>query len=337
VYRGDEVAAKVYKDRQQRSFKNDAAYREGRTVRNTRTQRAMDRGSRYGRGEAEEAWKVSESRCLHKLHALGIRVPTPVLFYEGVLLMQLVTDADGYPAPRLLDATLRREDAAELYRDLRRQVIGMLCAELIHGDLSAYNVLLGAEGPTIIDFPQTLEAAHNSRAEAFFRRDFDGLQRFFARLDPALEAHHNDGREVWRAYVRRELSPEFVPRAGARPPRPLQPPWGPPLGPAARPEGSRPRPGGPREGAPPPGAVRAPQTTPGTAFARQAPGKHGPARAPEVSYLRRSGHREGPPKTPQEAPGAPGAAPQRASQAPSGATGEVADGRRRHDLERGRR
>lgn len=216
VYRGQIVAAKLYKDREQRSFKHNAAYKEGRKVRNTRTQRAMDKGSRFGRDEAEDAWKSSEADTLHVLHAHGVRVPTPVMFYGGVLLMQLVTDAEGDIAPRLIEAPIEVEQAGALYRDVRRQIVGMLCCDLIHGDLSPYNVLLGAAGPTLIDFPQTLSAAHNSQSEAFFRRDFDNIFRFFAALDPRLHAHRGDAREIWRAYERRELGPDFAPSGLAR-------------------------------------------------------------------------------------------------------------------------
>src|SRR5512147_2380860 len=123
---GQVVAAKVYKARQARSFKNDAAYKEGRKVRNTRTQRAMDRGSRFGRAAAEDAWKAKESDALFLLHAAGLRVPRPVLFHEGVLLMEVVVDARGLAAPRLVDARLPREQAAGIYADLRKQAIGML-------------------------------------------------------------------------------------------------------------------------------------------------------------------------------------------------------------------
>jgi len=212
VRHGQEVvAAKVYKERLSRSFKNDAAYREGRQVRNTRTQRAMDRGSRFGQRAAEEAWKAKEADALHALHAAGVRVPRPVVFYEGVLLMELVLDPFGHPAPRLVDAHVTREHAVPLYEDLRSQVVRMLCCDLIHGDLSPYNILAGREGPVIIDFPQVVGAAHNSQAERFFQRDLDNLRRFFEPLDPSLRARAGDGREIWRAYQRRELTPDFVP------------------------------------------------------------------------------------------------------------------------------
>ena len=250
-YRGEEVAAKVYKDRQQRSFKHNSAYKEGRKVRNSRTQRAIDKGSRFGRDEAEDAWKASEATTLHLLHGHGVRVPTPVLFYDGVLLMQLVMDADGDDAPRLIDAPIDPEHAGALYRDVRSQIIGMLCCDLIHGDLSPYNVLLGAEGPTIIDFPQTLSAAHNSQSERFFHRDYDNILRFFAGLDRRLNAHGGDAREIWRAYARRELTPDFVPSSAARqyrpPPQPAAATARPPQGDPRPPQGDR---RGPRPWAP---------------------------------------------------------------------------------------
>ena len=214
-HRDEVLCAKVYKDRSFRSFRNNAGYKEGRSVRNTRTQRAMDRGSRFGQAAAEEAWQSAESDALHKLHAQGVRVPAPVLFYQGILVMRLVVDAQGHPAPRLIDAQVTREQAGALYGELRRQAVKMLCADLIHGDLSPYNVLLGAEGPVIIDFPQVISAAHNSTAQAFFRRDLENVRAFLARLDPALHARAGDAEEIWRAYVRRELSPEFVPTGRA--------------------------------------------------------------------------------------------------------------------------
>jgi RIO kinase 1 len=214
-HRGEAIAAKVYKARESRSFRNDAVYREGRQVRDTRTQRAMARGSRFGQAASEEAWKSKEADALHALHAAGVRVPTPVMFYEGILLMELVLGPDDHPAPRLIDAHLTREGAAALYADLRGQVVRMLACDLIHGDLSPYNVLLGRDGPVVIDFPQVIGAAHNSQAERFFERDLENLRRFFAALDPALHAAAGDAREIWRAYVRRELTPDFVPSGKA--------------------------------------------------------------------------------------------------------------------------
>jgi RIO kinase 1 len=217
---GEILAAKVYKARHARSFRNNATYKEGRQVRNTRTQRAMDRGSRFGQAAAEEAWKAKEADALHTLHAAGVRVPKPVMFYEGVLLMEVVVDAHGHPAPRLIDAHVPREHAAALYADLRGQMVRMLSCDLVHGDLSPYNVLLGYNGPVVIDFPQVVGAAHNGQAEVFFQRDLQNLRRFFAAHDPALHASAGDGREIWRAYVRRELTPEFVPTARSpEPPR----------------------------------------------------------------------------------------------------------------------
>lgn len=212
VRRGELViAAKVYKDRATRSFKNNAEYKEGRKVRNSRTQRAIDSGGRFGRDAAEQAWKSAEADALYKLVGSGVRVPEPLMFYEGVLLMDVVCDADGRPAPRLIDVAIERDAALSIYADLVAQMIAMLCCDLIHGDLSPYNILAAAEGPTIIDFPQVISAVHNSRAEYFFLRDFDNVVRFLAGFDPSLAVHTADGRAIWRAYVSRELTPQFVP------------------------------------------------------------------------------------------------------------------------------
>jgi RIO kinase 1 len=216
---GEILAAKVYKDRSVRSFQNDAVYKEGRATRNSRTQRAMDKGSRFGREAAEDAWKTRESEALDTLFAAGVRVPKPHLFYEGVLLMEVVVDAEGRPAPRLIDAAIPPERAVELYTDLRQQAIRILMCDLIHGDLSAYNVLFAWNGPTVIDLPQIVGAAHNSQAEFFFRRDLEAIRRFFASIAPTLGARASDATEIWQAYVRRELRPDFVPSGRIEPPR----------------------------------------------------------------------------------------------------------------------
>jgi RIO kinase 1 len=211
------LAAKIYKERHERNFKNSAGYREGREVRNSRTRRAMEKGTRFGQAASEEAWKSAEAESLYKLHAQGVRVPTPVLFYEGILLMELVLDAQGHPAPRMVDAAPRTaEEARALYLDLRAQAILMLCADLIHGDLSAYNILMAWNGAIIIDFPQTLAAARNSQAEFYFRRDLENVRGFLAGVDPGLHDHWGDGTAIWNAYVRRELSPGFAPGPGRR-------------------------------------------------------------------------------------------------------------------------
>ncbi len=216
VRRAEEIlAAKIYKEREHRSFKNNAEYKEGRQVRNTRTQRAMAKGSKFGRESDEAEWKAAEADALFKLHATGARVPRPVMFFEGVLLMDVVVDPEGHAAPRLVDASIPPEKGMSMYEDLRCQAVKLLCADLIHGDLSEFNVLLAWDGPTIIDFPQVISAAQNSRAEHFFKRDIDNLRRFFATLDPAVGLRESDADEIWRAYVRRDLTADFVPTGRA--------------------------------------------------------------------------------------------------------------------------
>jgi RIO kinase 1 len=221
---GDVVAAKVYKDRAQRSFKNNSSYKEGRSVRNSRSQRAMERGSKYGKEAAEDAWKSAEVDALYRLHAAEVRVPTPVMYFEGVLLMELVLDAAGNTAPRLIDVALTAEQANAGYHDMLTQLVRMLNCELIHGDLSPYNVLWAAAGPTVIDFPQIVSAAQNTSSERFFLRDAENILGHFARIDRSLRARSGDAFEIWRAYTHRELTPDFRPSGKVRPaPRPPAP------------------------------------------------------------------------------------------------------------------
>jgi RIO kinase 1 len=282
---GQTVAAKVYKARQARSFKNDAAYKEGRKVRNTRTQRAMDRGSRFGQAAAEDAWKAKESDAMFRLHAAGVRVPRPVLFHEGVLLMELVVDGHGHPALRLVDAPLVREQAKAIYVDLRKQAIAMLTCGLIHGDLSPYNVLVGVHGPVVIDFPQVVDAAHNSQAETFFLRDLENVRRFCASLDPSLGGE-GDGREIWRAYVRRELTADFVPTGRAPEPRRAERPAGGHHPQAPRGGPPRPQGGGHAQkagGSPRAAAARASRA----AWAAERAGAGGDPRRPAAARCRR--------------------------------------------------
>lgn len=225
VRQGDNViAAKLYKERNQRNFKNNVAYKEGRNVRNSRTQRAMEKGSKFGQKAAEDAWKSAEADALYKLHASGARVPKPVLFYEGVLLMELVTNAEGQPAQRLIDTPLTSEQALEAYNVLRQEMVKFLCADLIHGDLSPYNVLWGFDGPVVIDFPQVVGAAHNRQAEFFFRRDLDNIRRHLGQFHRPLLDRGADAFEIWRAYTQRELAPDFVPtgKVSAPPPSPSE-------------------------------------------------------------------------------------------------------------------
>ncbi|WPB78061.1 RIO1 family regulatory kinase/ATPase [Archangium violaceum] len=210
-HKGEVVAAKIYKEREHRNFRNNSGYREGRQVRNSRTARAIAKGSRFGVRAAEDAWKTAEADALGKLHVAGVCVPRPVMFYEGVLLMELVLDLEGHPAPRLEEAALTAEEASALYFDLRNQAIRMLCCDLIHGDLSAFNILLGNRGATIIDFPQVVDAAANSQAEFFFKRDVENLRSYFESTDPSLRARAGDAQEIWRTYLKRELTPDFVP------------------------------------------------------------------------------------------------------------------------------
>ncbi len=205
---GEEIrCAKVYKDARQRSFRKSASYQEGRKVKNSRQARAMEKGSRYGRQMQEEAWQNAEVDALYRLAAAGVRVPRPHLCYEGVLLMELVVDGDGNPAPRLNDVALSAELALHYHDGLLNQVVRMLCAGMIHGDLSEYNILVGGEGPVIIDLPQAVDAAGNSNAGPMLERDVANLASYFSRFAPEL-AGSQYGKEIWRLYEAGLLTPE---------------------------------------------------------------------------------------------------------------------------------
>ncbi len=205
---GEEIrCAKVYKDIKQRSFRKNASYQEGRKTKNSRQARAMEKGSRYGRQMQEEAWQSAEVDALYRLAAAGVRVPQPYICHEGVLLMDLVTDADGNPAPRLNDIELSAEQALEFHARLLNQVVRMLCAGIIHGDLSEYNILVGSDGPVIIDLPQAVDAAGNSNASAMLERDVANLASYFSRFAPELAAS-DYGKEIWRLYQAGALTPE---------------------------------------------------------------------------------------------------------------------------------
>ena len=206
---GDHIrCAKVYKEANQRSFRNNASYQEGRKVKNSRQARAMEKGSRYGRKMQEEVWQSAEVDALYRLAAAGVRVPQPHICFEGVLLMDLVVDADGHAAPRLNDVELSEELALEYHAMLVNQVVRMLCAGIIHGDLSEYNILVGEGGPVIIDLPQAIDAAGNSNAAEMLERDVNNLKTYFSAFAPTLKDTQY-GKEIWARFESGLLTPEL--------------------------------------------------------------------------------------------------------------------------------
>ena len=197
---GEEIrCAKVYKEANKRSFRQSVDYTEGRRVKNSRKARAMEKGSRYGRQAQEEAWQSAEVDALYRLAAAGVRVPKPYNFHEGVLLMELVTGDDGNAAPRLNDLVLTETLAREYHQVLIQQVVRMLCAGIVHGDLSEFNILLGAEGPVIIDLPQAVDAAGNNHARSMLERDVTNLANYFGQFAPELK-QSDYGKEIWSLY-----------------------------------------------------------------------------------------------------------------------------------------
>ena len=206
---GETLCAKVYKEATQRSFRQAVDYTENRKVKNSRQARAMAKGTRFGRQAIEAAWQSAEVDALYRLAAAGVRVPAPINFFEGVLLMELVTDADGNAAPRLNDVEFTPEDALKHHATLLREVVRMLCAGVVHGDLSEFNVLLGADGPVIIDLPQAVDAAGNNHASRMLMRDVANLTSFFGRFAPEL-LKADYGHEIWDLYKSGLLNPDVA-------------------------------------------------------------------------------------------------------------------------------
>lgn len=208
VRSGNDVrCAKVYKDMAQRSFQQRVVYQEGRKVRGSREARAIGKASKYGRKRQETAWKNTEVDALYQLRDAGVRVPEPYGYYHGVLVMELVTDADGHSAPRLGEVELAPDQARGFHRFLVRQVVKMLCVGLIHGDLSQYNVLVAPDGPVIIDFPQVVSAAGNNAARTMLLRDVNNITASLGAWAPELlDTWYAE--EMWALFEAGELHPD---------------------------------------------------------------------------------------------------------------------------------
>lgn len=200
--------AKIYKEAAKRSFKKAAQYTEGRKVRNSRRQRAMEKGSKFGRKQQEETWQNAEVDALYRLASAGVRVPQPYGCFDGVLLMELITDESGAVAPRLNDVSMSEEQALEDHALVMSYVVRMLCAGLVHGDLSEFNVLVDEDGPVIIDLPQAVDAAANNNAQVMLERDVENMTAYYGLFAPQiLETRY--AQEIWEHYEEGTLHPEI--------------------------------------------------------------------------------------------------------------------------------
>ncbi|WP_331344099.1 PA4780 family RIO1-like protein kinase [Cellvibrio sp. UBA7661] len=199
--------AKVYKEANKRSFKQAVQYQEGRTVRNSRRARAMAKGTRFGQKEAEEAWLNAEVEALYRLADAGVRVPTPYWFVDGVLVMELVVDEEGEPAPRLDDVAFDPDTARAYHAQMMQEIVRMLCAGLVHGDLSEFNVLVDHSGPVVIDLPQAVNAAGNNSAQMMLTRDVNNMRDYFGQYAPDLLVTHY-AEEIWDLYQHGNLHPD---------------------------------------------------------------------------------------------------------------------------------
>jgi RIO kinase 1 len=205
---GDDTrCAKVYKEANKRSFKHASQYQEGRKVRNSRRSRAMEKGSKFGRNQQEQIWHNTEVDALYRLTNIGVRAPQPYGCFDGVLLMELITDEDGYVAPRLNDVSMSAEQALEDHATVMRYVVRMLCAGLIHGDLSEFNVLVDEHGPVIIDLPQVVDAAANNNAERMLERDVNNITNYYGLYASELLGSRY-AKEIWSLYKEDKLHPE---------------------------------------------------------------------------------------------------------------------------------
>jgi RIO kinase 1 len=204
---GIDCVAKIYKEAENRTFKHRADYTEGRKVRNSRDQRAINKRSQHGRSQDEAAWRSTEVDMIYRLRAAGVRVPEPYHFIDGVLVMELVSDANGDPAARLGEVDFTPDEAKAIYERLIQDVVRMLCAGVVHGDLSDFNVLLGADGPVIIDFPQSVDPSKNQNARKLLLRDVENLHRFYSKFVPEVpRAPYAE--EMWALYESNRLTPE---------------------------------------------------------------------------------------------------------------------------------
>jgi len=201
--------AKVYKEAMKRSFKKAVQYQEGRKVRNSRRARAMEKGSKFGRKQQEEVWQNAEVDALYRVASAGVCVPEAYGCFDGVLLMQLITDEDGNVAPRLDDVSMSAEQAREDHQLMMHYIMRMLCVGIIHGDLSEFNVLVNEYGPVIIDLPQAVDASANNNAQSMLERDISNISNYYSQFAPEL-SNNQYAQEMWSLYEEGNLHADTI-------------------------------------------------------------------------------------------------------------------------------
>jgi RIO kinase 1 len=194
-----QLVAKVFRPKRTRSFKEDARYKSGRVITNARTRRAVHKKTRFGQ-EFEDAWWINrEHEILEHLHSVGADVPRPVRGSAFGILMEYIGDEDG-PAPQLRDVDLNASEARDVYERVMWNVELFLRNDLVHADLSPFNILYREGRATIIDFPQAVDARTNRNSYELLRRDVENVTKHFARYGVSADPDRLTG-DLWHRYL----------------------------------------------------------------------------------------------------------------------------------------
>lgn len=193
------VIAKVYHDRQDRNFTNDAIYQQGRVILNGQARRAVEKKTEQGRKVQGAMWVDHEYDVLCALYEAGGDVPEPYACTENAILMAFVGDEAGQASPQLQHAALSRPEAERALDRILWNVALWLRENHVHGDLSAFNVLWDGGGPVVIDFPQAVDPRFAPAAKPLLERDLRNISRYFGRHGLAFD-HEREAEQLWRQW-----------------------------------------------------------------------------------------------------------------------------------------